>query len=438
MVASSEFQPYLQSTINALQKDTQQGGRDHYVPTFVELPLRIQTTPSSLSKWQEQQEEKREQLAVLEGLRKYAPNHVLLGGKPGSGKTTSLRQLLWEETERCMQAIKCETEIPSIPILIELRNLRSSVLVAIREKLSWWLNLDEQTLKSLLRDQWLLILLDGLNELPNDQAWKDVNQFRQLCAELNIPLIITTRELGSGLFDGDITKLEMLPLTEPQMKEFVCKRLPETGGELLRQIQGRLQELAETPLLLQMLCEVFSEKEGIPENRGDLFRKEFARRYENFKPGRSRNVSEDSRRFTFDLLCRLAFIMIQGEPHTDPYKPTASWITISKNKATKILTNFLAGNQIATLEESTKAKEWLEDLLEWDLLQVASDPNCIEFHHQLFQEYYAAEYFLHDLININDEKFKSCYLNYLKWTEVIILMLSLIDGEDLEGVVESK
>lgn len=439
MVAPKEFQSYLQSIINALQRDTQQGGRDRYVSTLAGLPLRVQTTEPSASKRQERQEKRREQLAVLEGLRKYAPNHVLLVGKPGSGKTTSLRQLLWEEAERCIQAVvQAEIEIPPIPVLIELRNLRGSVLVVIQEKLSWWLNLDEQTLKSLLRDRQLLILLDGLNELPSDQAWKEVDQFRQLCTELNLPLIITTRELGSGLFDGNITKLEMLPLTELQMQEFVCKHLPETGGELLRQIQGRLQELAETPLLLQMLCEVFADKGEIPENRGDLFRKEFARRYEKFKPERSRNVSEDSRRFKFDLLCCLAFAMIQGEPHTDPCKPTASWITISKNKAARILASCLAGDQAATLEEITKAKEWLEDLVEWDLLQVASEPNCIEFHHQLFQEYYAAEYLLHDLTNINDKEFKFCYLNYLKWTEVITLMLSLIDEQDFGGSGEEQ
>ncbi|PSB22762.1 hypothetical protein C7B61_00685 [filamentous cyanobacterium CCP1] len=431
MVTSKEFQAYLQSVINALQRNTQQGGQDHCISTLVDLPLQVQATTSFISEADGQSQEKREQFAVLEGLRKYASNHALLVGKPGSGKTTSLRQLLWEETERCIQAIvQAEIEIPPIPVLIELRNLRGSVLVAIQEKLSWWLKLDEQALKSLLRDRRLLILLDGLNELPNDQTWKEVDQFRQLCAELNIPLIITTRELGSGLFDGNITKLEMLPLTASQMQEFVWRHLPETGGELLRQIQGRLQELAETPLLLQMLCEVFAERRGIPKSRGDLFRKEFARRYEKFKPEHLRNISEDSRRFTFDLLCYLAFEMVQGESHIDPCKPTASWITVSKIEATKILARFLTGEQIPTLEETAKAKEWLEDLVEWHLLQVANDSDHIEFHHQLFQEYYAAEWLEPKLAKSNDEELKY-YLTYLKWTESLAMSMSFVQSQDL-------
>lgn len=424
MIASSEFQHYLQSIFTPLREDVQCWVRDRYVPTLAELPLRVQTFTSSTVNTQEQQKEKREQFAVVEGLRKYAPEHLLLVGKPGSGKSTSLRRLLWEESRCCLEAIEQDkSEIPQIPILIELRSLSGSVLTAIQEKLEWWLNLDEKNLKALLRGRRLLMLLDGLNELPNDTAWRAVDQFIQLCADFKVPLIITTRELGSGLGHLIPHKLEMLPLSESQMREFVQKRLPETGEELLRQIQGRLRELAETPLLLQMLCDVFAEKGEIPKNRGELFRKEFARRYKEFKPERLRNISEDSRRFASELLSHLAFTMVQGEPHTDPFKPSGSWITISRVQAEKILATFLVGDQ-------AKAKEWLEDLLEWHLLQVASNSDHIEFHHQLFQEYYAAEKLLEMLQQkhpdiTEDSRFQHHYLNYLKWTEPIAIMLGL-------------
>ncbi len=430
MIAPSEFQRYLQSILNGSREDTQREIRDRYIPTLADLPLQVQSCASSKADSQEQQKEGREQFAVLEGLRKYAPEHVLLVGKPGSGKSTSLRRLLWEEAGRCLEAIEPgKSEIPPIPILIELRSLSGSVLSAIQEKLEWWLDLDEKTLKALFRNRRLLVFLDGLNELPNEKAWQAVEQFRQVCAELKVPLIITTRELGSGLVQGIANKLEMLPLTEPQMREFVEKRLPETGGELLRQIQGKLRELAETPLLLKLLCDVFEQNGEIPKSRGDLFRKEFARRYEEFKPERLRNVSEDSRRFAFDLLKDLAFTMVKGEPHTDSCKPSASWITISRTHAEKILATSLAGDRTPSLEDMAKAKEWLEDLVEWHLLQVANDPDRIEFHHQLFQEYYAAERLLLKLVELSDEELKYDYLNYLKWTEPLAMAMSFMDVE---------
>jgi HEAT repeat protein len=215
------------------------------------------------------------------------------------------------------------------------------------------------------------------------------------------------------------------------MREFVQKRLPERGGELWRQIQGRLRELAETPLLLKLLCDVFEQNGEIPKSRGDLFRKEFARRYEEFKPERQRNVTEDSRRFAFDLLSYLAFTMVQGELHTDSCKPSASWITISKSQAEIILATFLAGDRKPDVAVMAKAKEWLEDLLEWHLLQVASDRERIEFHHQLFQEYYATERLLPKLGDLSDEELKYHYLNYLKWTEPLAMALGLVDSPDL-------
>lgn len=432
MIAPSEFERYLQSILDDSREDTQREVRDRYIPTLAELPLQVQTCASSKADSQEQQKERREQFAVLEGLRKYAPEHVLLVGKPGSGKSTSLRRLLWEEAGHCLEAIEQgKSEIPPIPILLELRGLSGSVLAAIQEKLEWWLDLDEKTLKALFRDRRLLPLLDGLNELPNEKAWLAVDLFRQICADLKVSLIITTRELGSSLVQGIAKKLEMLPLTETQMREFVKKRLPETGGELWRQIQGRLRELAETPLLLKLLCDVFEQNEEIPKNRGDLFRKEFARRYEDFKPERQRNVTGDSRRFAFDLLSYLAFTMVQGEPHTDPCKPSASWITIPKTQAEEILATFLVGDRTPDVADTAKAKEWLEDLVEWHLLQVASDRDLIEFHHQLFQEYYAAEWLLPKLTELSDEELKHNYLNYLKWTEPLVMALGLVDFRDL-------
>ena len=431
MIAPSEFQPYLQSVLDTSREDTQREVSDRYIPTLAELPLRVQTWTLKPD-LQGQPKKKREELAVLEGLRNYASDHPLLVGKPGSGKSTSLRWLLWQKAEQCLEAIEqSKTEIPPIPILIELRGLKGSVLAAIQEKLGWWLDLDEKPLKALLRDRRLLVLLDGLNELPNQQAWQEIEKFRQVCVDLRVPLIITTRELGSGLLQGNAKKLEMLPLTEPQMQEFVYKQLPETGGELWRQIQGKLRELAETPLLLKMLCDVFEPNKKIPENQGDLFRKEFARRYEEFKPERLRNVSEDSRRFAFDLLTYLAFRMVQGEPHIDSSKPSASWIAIPKTDAEKILATFLAGDRTPTLEDRTKAKEWLEDLVEWHLLQVASDPPQIEFHHQLFQEYYAAEWLAPQLEKLSDKELQYYYLNYRKWTEPLAMAMSFVDSDAL-------
>lgn len=435
MVDEIDFQPYL---ISILPDPANQDWGDRYTPTQVELPLKVQTivqeNPDKPTTKCQVDAQKRERFEVLEGLRKAVREHhqVLLIGKPGSGKSTALHRLLWENAQTALEITSSRQDNFTVPVLIELRDCRrGSVLEWIQKPLRR-LRLSQETVEDLLFAGRLLLLFDGLNELPTSDAYSALDAFRRDKDFHTVPIIVTTRELGAGADLGIKKKLEMVSLTESQMREFIRKRLPQQADNLLRQLKDRLRELAETPLLLQMLCDVVAERTDgqIPQNRGELFRQEFARRYEKFKPLRGR-VSDDSRRFAPELLQHLAFVMTQGDPHTDPLKPTPSWLTIPKTQAETILEDFLTGRVNAPAEA---AKEWLEDLLEFHLLQVANNSDEIEFHHQLFQEYYAAEKLLGMLQQghpdlVNSKVFQYKYLNYLKWTEAIALMLGLIDSE---------
>ncbi|WP_287297729.1 hypothetical protein [Moorena sp. SIO2C4] len=69
----------------------------------------------------DQNQEETERLPVLEGLRKYAADHVLLVGRPGSGKSTALVRLLGDEGIQ-----------GKIPVLVELRYYQTSVLELVR------------------------------------------------------------------------------------------------------------------------------------------------------------------------------------------------------------------------------------------------------------------------------------------------------------------
>ncbi|MEW6492064.1 MAG: HEAT repeat domain-containing protein, partial [Cyanobacteriota bacterium] len=282
-------------------------------------------------------------------------------------------------------------------------------------------------------DNWLVegklfLLLDGVNEIPSEELRRQLQDFRE--DNPHTPMIFTTRDLAVGGDLGIEKKLEMRPFTEPQMREFVGKYLPEYGEVLLRQLQDRLREVAETPLLLKMLCEVFDPKtQQIPKSKGELFRA-FDQKYNQHKPNPP--VSGDCRRFQSEVLQYLAFEMVRG----DSEKPTEAWLTVARSKAEGILEEWLVKRGVT--DAPTKAKEWLEDLLEHHLLQVAADPRQIEFHHQLFQEYYAAEALLARVENrhpdvMDDERLQHFYLNYLKWTEPVALMVGLL-GDEAQAV----
>lgn len=378
--------------------------------------LMVQTAkPGEEKEKGEKPEEKLERLPVLVGMRKYAAEHVLLVGRPGSGKSTALIRMLLEEAENKSAAAK-------IPVLVELRYWRTGVIDRILTVLQQgnYLNLDAETLKTWLRQGRLLLLMDGLNELPSEEARRDVATFRR--DYLQTPMIFTTRELSVGGDLGIAKKLEMQPLTEAQMQEFVRAYLPPNQAEqMLRQLKDRLRELGQTPLLLWMLCGLFQRLGIVPPNLGMVFRQ--------FTQGYERSLKDDipvtaeSRRWWSLLLQRLAFAMMQGENPQE--KPTELQVTIAHQTAEDILTQYLTEEKFDKPRDF--AKQWLEDLLKHHLIQINGDK--IEFRHQLIQEYYAAEYLLRQLPKLSDAALQRQYLNYLKWTEAIALMLGLVEDE---------
>ncbi|MCA2673073.1 MULTISPECIES: HEAT repeat domain-containing protein [unclassified Microcystis] len=382
--------------------------------------LWVQTIEKERENPQERAErpEKTERFTVLEGLRKYKANHVLLKGRPGSGKSTALARLLLEEAQSLRPNQQNQAKIIQIPILIELRLYETSILDLILQFLKRHkLIIDSNTLESwLLENQNFrpLLLFDGINELPSDPARQKLKNFRQQYAE--IPMIFTTRDLGSDDLDIE-KKLEMLPLTEPQMRDFVKTYLPKKGEEMLKQLGNRLKELGETPLLLWMLCSVFDNNENkIPANLGLLFR----RFTEIYDKGLKADVPtyQESRYWWRELLQVLAWKMTQGESKTEIQ------VAISRTEAEEELTKFIKNKGFPEYY----SKQWLEDLLKYHLIHLEGNEK-IAFRHQLIQEYYTAEELQKKLRHLKDEQLKWDYLNYLKWTEPMALLLGLLDNE---------
>ncbi|MFM7886689.1 MAG: HEAT repeat domain-containing protein, partial [Pseudanabaena sp.] len=214
----------------------------------------------------------------------------------------------------------------------------------------------------------------------------------------------------------------MLPLTESQMRQFVQMRLPEQGNLMLQQLGDRLRKFGDTPLLLSMLCDVFSANGKVPANLGSAFR-DFANLYD----GRLKEnvpVYEYSRSHWSRLLQQLAFAMMPQD------RPEGLRLSISRSEAEEILTRFLDGEKFPKPRDY--AHHWLEDLLKHHLLQIkfVGTDQEIEFRHQLIQEYYAAEYLLPLFPKFTDIKLQHSYLNYLDWTESLALMLELVESEE--------
>jgi hypothetical protein len=215
----------------------------------------------------------------------------------------------------------------------------------------------------------------------------------------------------------------MQPLTETQMQAFIQAYVPEQAEAMLRQLRDRLREFGQTPLLLWMLCEVFQQTPNnqLPSNLAGVFQV-FTNTYE-ISSVRKHEVALlkgdvkplSDRRLWKKALKALASVMMQGET------PVDFRVVIHRDEAERELSKIFPNEQFPV-------RDILDDLLKYHLLQ-NRNTDQIEFRHQLIQEYYAAEYLLRRLPEQSDEQLKRDYLNYLKWTEPIALMLALENKE---------
>jgi HEAT repeat protein len=468
MAAEIDFQPYLQSlsthygqwwqlyTLTDAETKAQQKNEPQPWKTPFKFELMAQTVQCDHlggmegSGVEPQPKEKIERFPVLEGIRKYVKEHrqVLLVGRPGSGKSTTLARLLLEEARNVedppspLKKGEPEVEVPLfkgdlggsrglrdstslIPVLVELRFLSNSTLLDRIQAFfqRHGLQLDRTQIEDLLFHQRLLLLMDGLNELPSEAARLDIAKFRQDYPKVS--MIFTTRDLSLGGDFGLEKKLEMQPLTEAQMQAFVRSYVPEQAEAMLRQLKDRLREFGQTPLLLWMLCGLFRQTGQIPNNLGEVFRA-FTQGYEK---GLKADVPiESDRRWWSELLQELAFWMMRGVPFGEqaPAVDVEFRVAISKVEARQIFAAFLKKKEA---EAEGAAQKYLDDLLRHHLIQKNGEQ--VEFRHQMLQEYYAAEYLLGHWDRISEFEFKRDYLNYLKWTEAIVLFVGLIDNEGL-------
>ncbi|MFP4413721.1 HEAT repeat domain-containing protein [Coleofasciculus sp.] len=406
-----------------------------------------------------------ETLPILTGLREYSANHVLLIGRPGSGKSTALVQFLVEQAKQALS----HPQNP-IPVLVQLRQFKTSethdsgVLYLIQDFLETHeLLLEISEIKNLLCNRRLFLLLDGLNELPKESARIDLKAFRQ--KYFRLPMIFTTRNLGEGWDLGINDHLEIEPLTPLQIKQFIHYSMIGQNKQPLQQLSNHWREFGQTPFVMEMLSLIVQETGHIPSSLAETLR-QFTQLYERGSK-EDAPVSDQSRRWWSKLLEKLAFEMMQGDNSTDFN------LSISHRKVESIFTEFLQGK---VNYPDDLAIRCLEDLLKHHLIVrsqrfSASDTQVpttnlvrsqrfsasgtqvpttnlvrsqrfsasgtqvpttnVEFCHQLIQEYYAAEYLLscQKILELSDQQLKQDYLNYLKWTEPLALMLAWVDNK---------
>ena len=352
---------------------------------------------------------------------------MVLGG-PGAGKSTFLRKM-------GMEALKGEKggfKHNCIPVFIELKRFASSDIdiekFIIEEfRICGFPVPDQFTAKALERGK-LLILLDGLDEVPSQNLNETISQIQNFVDTYHQNRFIASCRIAAYRNNfrrfSDVT---MADFDDSQIQQFINNwfhgeddqqaKTGEKCWELLQKPENKAaKELAHTPLLLTFLCLVYDRSQNFPNNRSVLYKKALRILLEEWAA--EKRILRDE--IYQGLHTELEELLLSEIAYTGF---ASNRLFFSQSEIVDQIKTFLAGNLNAPQHLNGEAVLNAIAIQQGILVERAED--VFSFSHLTLQEYLTAQYIDdHRLI----EKLVTEHLTDERWKEVFLLVAGVMRG----------
>jgi predicted NACHT family NTPase len=227
------------------------------------------------------------QILGMQAVEKYRKLRVL--GKPGGGKSTFLKYL----ASQCNQS---NFAVDQVPIFITLRDFAASLrdhnpanlLEFIHQE---FLSSDISQLsiiKKLLQSGRILLLVDGMDEVSNEEEIIIFNEIRRFFDKYHKnQFIASCRVASKKLALQGFTDVEIAPFTEEQIISFVHKWFVELSGtdvtvalakasDFMEKLElpknSQIRRLVTTPLFLHLACSIFHREKKFPSKQAEFYK----------------------------------------------------------------------------------------------------------------------------------------------------------------------